>query len=265
MIKISHEAPLFAFDQVQQNTKSDYFLVHMFNEIPEYFDKAIAAREAGRHIILDNSIFELGQAYNADEFKKWIELLKPTEYIVPDALEDAQTTVKNMQNWVADVPGKVIGVVQGKTLEELVWCYKEISPYVDKIAISFDYSYYETTGIRTKNKLKAWAVGRKQLLTDLTLYDIIDTSKPHHLLGASLPWEFINYSKYFPWIESLDTSNPVMWAIENGQYPEDIYSIETKPKNKLFTLMQWKPQAAVDILEKIDYNVNIFEHIVNGE
>lgn len=266
MIKLAHESPIFAFDVVQELTDYDYFLVHLFEEVPEYFEHAVAAREKGRHIILDNSIFELGEAFDADDFKKWVEILKPTEYIVPDVLENAERTVANMQNWVPDVPGKVIGVVQGKTYDEICWCYKEIEPFVDKVAISFDYSYYENQ-FPVASKLKAWTLGRRQLLQDLVKDSIINTNKPHHLLGAALMWEFTDYAKKYPWIESLDTSNPVMWAIDKGIYPRDIFSIEEKPATKLFTLMNWLPRneaLRTTITEDIEHNVNKFRTVCNG-
>lgn len=265
MIQLAHESPLFAFDEVQAVTDYDYALVHLFEENPEYFDKFVQAREKGRHIILDNSIFELGEAFDTDAFKKWIEILKPTEYIVPDVLENAERTVANMQNWIPDAPGRVIGVVQGKTYDEICWCYKEIEPFVDKVAISFDYSYYNNQ-FPAQPKLKAWTLGRKQLLQDLVKDSIINVSKPHHLLGASLMWEFIGYKEKYPWIESIDTSNPVMWAIDKGPYPKNVYEIEDKPNTKLFTLMNWVPHKETlrkTITEDIVFNINKFKSICN--
>ena len=40
----------------------------------------------GREVLLDNSIFELGEAFDSDKFAKYVEELKPSYYIVPDVL-----------------------------------------------------------------------------------------------------------------------------------------------------------------------------------
>jgi len=48
----------------------------------------------------------------------------------------------NIHNWnkdyKKDLPGKTIGVIQGKYRSDLITCYNEIYNYVDKIAISFN-------------------------------------------------------------------------------------------------------------------------------
>lgn len=263
MIKIYHESPLCFFDQVQEETAGNYFLVHLFEEIPSYFEKAVKSREEGRSVILDNSIFELGAAFDSDKFRAWVELLKPTEYIIPDALEDAETTVRNVQNWEFNLPGKSIGVVQGKTSAELIWCYKEIEPFVDKIAISFDYSLYERW-FPEEGKLTAWTLGRQHLIEHV-MDRLVNKSKPHHLLGCGLPWEFSNYSDY-SWIESIDTSNPVMYAIDSGRYPEHLRDVNHKPEAKLFTLMNWFPDSQYykQYEDDIIHNIRQFRKSVNG-
>ena len=42
------------------------------------------AKEYGRYIIMDNSLHELGEAYDYDRLKYWIKELEPDEFIVPD-------------------------------------------------------------------------------------------------------------------------------------------------------------------------------------
>ena len=124
MIKTAHEAPKSIFSEMQKITDIDYALVHLFEEDEEYFNKFKKAVEDGREVILDNSIFELGEAFDADRYAYWIEKLKPTWYIVPDALEHRNKTMKQMEVWNAKygntLPGKKIGVVQGKTYAQLL-------------------------------------------------------------------------------------------------------------------------------------------------
>ena len=61
-----------------------------------------------------------------------IKELKPTEYIIPDVLEDTLGTMDNALDWkekYSDLPGKKIGVVQGKSYEDIVQCYD----YLDNV------------------------------------------------------------------------------------------------------------------------------------
>jgi hypothetical protein len=261
MVKIAHESPKSIFDQVQAVTDYDYALVHLFEEDPEYLALFEQARDNGREVILDNSIFELEEAFNADKFAKWVDHLKPTWYIIPDALEDMKKTCKQAFDWnekFKDLPGKSIGVVQGKDYHEIKTCYHYLNDVidVDMIAISFDYSYY-THSFPHPNKYVSWMLGRVKLLGDLVRDGVIDTSKPHHLLGSSLPQEFAFYTNY-DWIYSLDTSNPVVHGIKGIEYRED--GLWTKESQKLFELINHEVLDTNTIL----YNINKFRWFANG-
>ena len=71
MIKIAHESPISIFPQVQSWTDYDYALVHLFEESPEYLELFKKALAGGREVILDNSIFELGSAFDMEKFADW--------------------------------------------------------------------------------------------------------------------------------------------------------------------------------------------------
>lgn len=98
-MKIAHESPISLFEKVQQVTDYDYFLVHLFEQNPSYVKCYEKSKILNRETILDNSIFELGVAFDMDKFAESIVKLEPTWYIVPDVLEDAQGTVDNMRVW----------------------------------------------------------------------------------------------------------------------------------------------------------------------
>lgn len=214
-MKIAHEAPTSIFAAVQRMTDYDYALVHLFEENRLYYRMFRDAVINGREVILDNSIFELGTAFDSDLYFKWIEELQPTYFIIPDVLEDTLGTLRSMDRWFSRYYTssniKSIGVIQGKTYDELVDCYKNVVPRVDKVAISFDYSYYNdsTEQLRPINKYAAWMFGRQKFINSMLDDGIIDVNKPHHLLGCGLPQEFIAY-KNFNWIDSVDTSNPIV-------------------------------------------------------
>jgi len=261
MIKIAHESPKSIFNQVQAVTDYDYALVHLFEEDPEYLALFKQAKENGREIILDNSIFELEEAFDAEKFAGWILELQPTWYIVPDALEDSKKTLNQMAEWnmrYKNLPGKKIGVVQGKTYEQIKACYEYMDKIanVDMIAISFDYSYY-TVSVPHPNKYVSWMLGRVKLLGDLLRDGVINEDKKHHLLGCGLPQEFAFYSDY-KWIYSLDTSNPVVHGIKGIEYRED--GLWSKESQKLFELINHQ----VEDINTILYNIHKFRWFTNG-
>ena len=266
MIKIAHEAPIDIFDEVQRLTDYDYALVHLLEENGRYRDTFEHAIKKGREVILDNSIFELEEAFEADRFAIWVERLKPTWYIVPDALENAEKTMQQAANWFKNyshVPGKSIGVVQGKTYQEIRDCYRAMDEIanVDMIAISFDYSYYRES-VPHPNKYVSWMLGRVKLLGDLERDNIINKDKPHHLLGCGLPQEFSFYKHAdYNWIYSLDTSNPVVHGIKNIPYgPEGLWSKESQ---KLHELIDY-PLENLDINLILD-NIKSFRNFTNGK
>jgi hypothetical protein len=266
MIKIAHEAPIDLFEEVQRFTDYDYALVHLLEQNSRYRDTFERAIKKGREVILDNSIFELEEAFDAEKFDLWVKRLKPTWYIVPDALEDAYKTIEQMEDWdnrgLGYLGSGKIGVVQGKTYDEIVDCYNYMNndAHVDMIAISFDYSYY-TESAPHPNKYVSWMLGRVKLLGDLLKDGVINKYKKHHLLGCGLPQEFAFYKHSdYDWIYSLDTSNPVVHGLKGIKYSSD--GLWSKESQKLHELIDYP-------LEKIDTNlvlsnIHKFRWFTNG-
>lgn len=218
-LEIAHEAPLEIFNLVQSLTDYDYCLVHLLEENEDYRNKFIEAKNKGRKIILDNSIFELGEAFDMDRFAYWINQLQPDEYIIPDSFDDLGKTVSLFEKWenlYSHIPGKRIVVVQGESFEDKIECYKFFNrDSVDKIAISFGYPSYTKNVILDKQLSRT--IGRLNVFNYLIKENIINSKKPHHLLGCSTPLEFL-YLKDFNFIESLDTSHPVSFGLKNEEY-----------------------------------------------
>ena len=266
MIKIAHESPKSIFNEVQRFTDYDYALVHLFEEDEEYLNQFKEAIRKGREVILDNSIFELEEAFDADKFNKWVNEIRPAWYIVPDVLEDGYATIDKMEDWNNKGLGYKgsgkIGVVQGKTYDEIVDCYNYMNKEadVDMIAISFDYSYY-TQSVPHSNKYVSWMLGRVKLLGDLLRDGVINKDKPHHLLGCGLPQEFQFYKHAdYHWLYSLDTSNPVVHGIKGIEYPSG--GLWSKESQKLFELINEDVDS--ETLAKIKTNIQRFRWYTNG-
>ena len=264
-MKISHESPLCLLDRSRSYNDYDYALVHLFETEPTYYQFFKDSLAQGRHVLLDNSIFELGTAFDSDRYAHWIKELQPTEYIIPDVLEDTLGTMDNALDWkekYSDLPGKTIGVVQGKSYEDIVQCYDYLDNVigVDKIAISFDYSYYLEV-CPHPNKWMGYALGRVQTLTRLLQDGVINTKKPHHLLGCALPIEFMFYRQGFEWLESLDTSNPIVHALLGLGYEPG--GLDDKKSIKLIELLN-TPEPTVANMHTIKHNILYFRSFVHG-
>lgn len=260
MLLVSHESPISILDDSKDYNDYDYALVHLFETHPEYYEFFKNSVKLGREVLLDNSIFELGESFDSDKFAHYVKELKPTYYIVPDVLEDGYKTIQQFIDFNKkhdDLPGLQIGVVQGKTYDEIVECYKFMSDHADYIAISFDYSYYTVTG-RGKNQLERWCDGRRKLIDDLKRDGIWNYYKPHHLLGCSLAKEFKNYTNDKS-IRSVDTSNPVVAGIKELRYNGNL-GLKDKPSVKLADLIDTK--VTEDMMDCIEYNTGCFRSII---
>ena len=271
MIKVSHESPITLLPESILYNDYQYCLVHLMEEEPEYRDWFLGRYKAKRpdgEILLDNSIFELKEAFDSEKYAEWCEKIQPNYYIVPDVLESSDGTITNFEAFTKDyskLPGATIGAVQGKTWTDVVECYRFMSAHADYIAISFDFSMYDVTGFSNlltldPKKLMRQTTGRQNLVKRLIDEGWWDWDKPHHLLGASLAREFkwyVNNNVYN--IRSLDTSNPVVAGLLGFRYNGN-FGLNHKPSQLLADLIHADPDE--DAKELIRYNTKMFKSII---
>ena len=119
-----------------------------------------------------------------------------------------------------------------------------------------DYSFY-SKAYPHPNKLVSYMMGRVMLISQMLADGIIDTNKRYHLLGASLPQEFLYY-RDMNFIETVDTSNPVVAAIKGIRYKD--WGLLHKESQKLADLIETKE---ID-RQLLEYNTNKFREFVNG-
>jgi len=105
----------------------------------------------------------------------------------------------------------------------------------------------------------SWMLGRATLLSRLLDDGVINTNKPHHLLGCGLPQEFALYRSY-DWIESLDTSNPIVHGLLGIKYEHG--GLQTKQSIKLIELLD--SDISREQLYDITHNINHFKTYVHG-
>lgn len=250
MFKISHEVPTEMLEESRDFNDYDYALVHLFEENPDYFNFYKASLKAGRKVILDNSAFELGEPMENASYLYWIRQLRPTEVILPDYRNDRKKTVLAAQSWSDAIKiTPTIGVVHGRDYEDYCKCYMELLPLVDKLSFSVEdfFTKFQKDG-------EDLADARKAILAKMVADKIIDESKPHHILGCLHPTEYRAYVDY-KWIESADTSNPVVYGITEGKYPE-FFQDYKKSSVKLAELLDINLETSMK--SAIRYNIKWF-------
>jgi hypothetical protein len=269
---ISHEVPISLLEESRNFNDYSYALVHLFELYPQYYHFYLQEKQIGRRVLLDNSIFELGKSFNHVKFAKYIDELRPDEYIIPDTLEDTIETCNSIENWLKnynDLPGRKIAVLQGKTYKDLKECIQFIASKksIEKIGISFDYSYYlSSTEDKPINKLNKWerfCIGRNLFIQRLEEDISLPRNKKYHLLGCSLPQELkmaglFGFTKYM--FESVDTSSPIVHGIHGIKY-NSRHGLKTKNSIKLVDLIE--KNISVEQLKTIYYNVKMFRQFVN--
>ena len=255
---ISHEVPISLLEESRSFNDYDYCLLHL-TAIPEYKKYYQQAIKEGRKVLLDNSIFELGDALTLEEVYQGVMDIHPTWVIVPDCLDDTETTIGRFQEWekrYPDLDVLTIGVVQGKSLEDLVRCYQYMSEHADKIAISFDSVAYDELSFE-EDKLERWCNGRQLFIKYLVENNVWNEQKPHHLLGCSYAKEFSQPLYNELNIETIDTSNPIVAAIKYLKYKS--YGLDEKPSVKLCDLIEYTLDEKQK--ELVKYNTQVFKKI----
>ena len=259
-MKISHEVPLFLLEDSKRFNDYDYALVHLLDEDQDYVNYFIQAKQQGRYIILDNSLHELGEAYHDSGLLYWIEKLRPNEFIVPDVWQDANASIVNARKWAQiELPKEVtkVAVVQAKGIREAITCYQTYKDLgYKKIAFSYGANYYLDHSSHP-NKNLAKALGRIEIVSRLYNSKIINHTDRVHLLGCQVPQEFSWY-KDMPFIETIDTSNPIMATIDGLSYTPT--GLIEKPKANMND--HFYMSADEMDFDLLDHNINSFKKLI---
>ena len=260
MIKVSHEVPICLLEHSLKFNDYQYCLPHLLDQNEQYREFFYRCKEEGHYIVMDNSLHELGHAYDESRLLHWINELQPNEFIVPDVWEDKTQSVIKAREWSnIKLPKEItkVAVVQGKSYEDALISYQT---YKDlgyrKIAFSYGASYYNDI-VPHINSDFGKAMGRLWVISSLYKNKIITKKDRIHLLGTAMPFEFKFYEDY-PFIESIDTSNPIMAALEGTRYTDGQHP---KPKLNLNATQTWNLED-IDV-DLVYYNVIRFRDINN--
>jgi hypothetical protein len=210
---------------------------------------------------MDNGLFE-GVTHTTEDLLEKINLVRPNIFIVPDAWNDANTTLVNAKSWMINykqhIPEEVnlMAVCQGKDMTELITTYQTLVD-LGYTHIAFNHSsiaYQQEYS--SMDSLKAAMYGRMEFIRRLVQSGAIRKTYYHHLLGCSLPQEFMSYSDW-KFVKSVDTSNPILVGAEGGKYTNS--GMTWKPKEKLEHYFEMNLE---DKMENIIFNVDKFRSFI---
>ena len=170
-----------------------------------------------------------------------IHQLEPDEFIVPDVwMKQAQTNAqaKYWKQFKYPKRTKIVAVVQGEDEQKAHLCAGLLADLgYKKLCISYGASWYGDNPLDR-------SIGRINFVKDLLSRKELKDVK-FHLLGCAVPQEF-GWYRNEPRIESIDTSNPIMAALEGTKYSKS--GLLTKPVANMNTHFDIEP-------EYVNYNI----------
>jgi hypothetical protein len=210
---------------------------------------------------MDNGLFE-GVTHTTEDLLSKIELLQPNIFIVPDAWNDSIITLRNAKHWMInygkqlkELGVELMAVCQGNDMGELISTYQTLVDLGYK-HIAFNHSSIAYQELGYEDPLKNQMYGRMEFIRRLVEKGTIHENYYHHLLGCSLPQEFMAYGSW-KFIKSVDTSNPILVGAEGIRYADS--GITFKPKDKLEHYFEKNLDTQ---LEDIKFNVQKFKSFI---
>lgn len=242
-MKINHESPLNLLeDSLSYN---DYqYILPLFWENEVYRNFMIDySKTKNAFTIVDNGLFE-GEIPDNHILIDIVNKVRADIFIVPDVWNDHIGTCVNAKSWMRNfsiyLPRKtnLMAVVQAETFDKAIDCYINLTA-LGYTHIAFNYAgvfYNELVPdeLKSTNPLVNLARGRVEFINYLNDRNIINKDIHHHLLGCSVPSEFLYYdNEYYNFIKTMDTSNPILYGLEYGKYPTYSGEVRKKPEHKL--------------------------------
>ena len=149
-----------------------------------------------------------------------------------------------------------VAVVQAQNYHEAHECYNILKMQgYKKIAFSYGADWY-TEEFPHPNPLVGKMMGRIMVISRMYKRGLIGKSDRVHLLGCALPQEFGYYAD-FPFIESIDTSNPIIHGLEGVKY--NSLGLLNKASIKIDLIDK---EINTDVLYDINHNLIHFKNFV---
>ena len=239
MIKISHEFPknYYLEGLTEDLVDYQYCLAHRFLSDAAYRNYFYKYKDLGGEVYLDNSLYELGEAFDRSMYMKIICTLKPDYYFLPDVFNQTTSNIESQLSFfknadpVSYIDSKPVAVCHGMTPKDIISSFRILNsalPDYAMIAIPFgshawlneedDPKYLRKS--KCENDSARMAANRGIFLN--RYYKTLK-KRNIHLLGCKGLREipFINCLESADFIRSIDTSLPVASALEDNEIKMD--------------------------------------------
>lgn len=254
-MNISHELPLSLLKVFSKHNDYDFILPRFWKKYPTYREYY---SQSNKFKILDNGLFE-GDNYSDTELVALILEIKPDIFVVPDAWNDSNYTSVKAKKWITTfkdsiAPTKLMPVLQGKDFSEIRLLLLHLIDLGYKhFAFNHSSDAYQELFKHPNTQLNAM-MGRIYTISKLREMSYLEDSHYIHLLGASLPQEFMYYKGLG--INSVDTSNPIITGALGIEYT--IGGLLEKLPQKLEDFME---QDLLSRMGLISWNINKFREM----
>ena len=276
MISLAMEAPISLLRELPYLTEFDFALTHLFEQSDIYSDYYEWAVKSGREVVLDNSVNELGEPVSLEEMDKVAKTLCPQYIIPPDHLNNLEATLGILDDaielWGKD---KLIPVVQGTNLEEVVECGKVLQNHYkfDIVSIPYDITLAHRSKLPDEDPTKASLeeLGKTRIASIRALSKEGLLFKRVHLLGLNSLEELTTYHDQKIWTSSTHWSSvqprvsiDTGAAITNAVWGQKFGMDPLIPKGTYFNYFDYDEFLQPGIKETWYWNICILKGYLSG-
>ena len=214
-------------------------------------------------VIMDNSLWELGNPMTIEDLQKACEVVRPTELIVPDAFRDGPKTVELLTKFL-DAIGTVLdglpwrrnlAVAHGKDREEWLECFDTLN----------EHAYVHTVGL-PKVLDDIWTPGGRVgclMFLEASRRIHTDAHKEYHCLGLwDDPIEVLLLSR-FSWLRSLDTALPIHAGLQATRFHPEL-GLSRRRTRRPSTYFDLPRERIMVCVKDINHNVNLLKRWARG-
>jgi len=262
-VKIAHVVPASNLDL---SFAGDFYfcLAHLALQDPEYKRFFIDRVKEGREVYLDNGVWETGTPIEETSMIELAIEMQPAYVYAPDYMNDFQSTVEatiSFGDRASNTRGfnsKIIGVMQGNTMQEWIKCALVLSKLPENIChtiavntlfLQDAYEYEIEEGAR-----------RSKTRLEVLMYierHIHSFKKQIYCTGFGAPVDAEELPK-FTWISGVDTAIACALAAENTVITPNNYK-SIKPKSKIDTITLTEEQISF-----AKYNIRVLNAFTKG-
>lgn len=214
-MRLALECPISMLEMIQPFSDFDWVLAHEVSRSEVYKE---FFTNSNKEKVVDNSVNEKGEPLPLDELKSIFEEVRGDFVVSPDWIGDYEKTAMVYEECVKMFGvGKVMGVLQGQTFEELFKC---LEIYKGIVAVPYDICSDKRDSPLVMSLRRALVVSN------------IPNDKIVHLLGFTSLDEFFWYENK-PNVFGIDTGVPILLGLQEKDILDPLESKEEATYNQM--------------------------------